>query len=458
MAETNHWSRVALLPRLRGVVLVALIAAWLLSVATTVSVAGTVELRGAALATFVVLLLWWAWTYRSDRLPRVSLPVEVAATSLALITIPDPLQAFGVAVLAVKFRSLYPGWARSSLFTGGVVAITVAASAFGLVPRDGRSLLDGALLVVAIPTVMVITQIVAIAIAQRDIRIERERELAATAVAMVGTTDRSQIADLAASAAIRMIPTAPGASAQLAPAGYGEPQPDDGLAFEVPGRKAKAAFLVVRVSGGVPNGARHALTALAQTVGAGLSNAETFDRLRSSAEYDHLTGLRNRAGFMNRLESAVAGAEVREHSPCEPGRVWLIMINIDSFRQVNSTWGHGAGDKVLVAVADRIARCVNEADVVARLGGDEFAVLVTTTVGSDRAEQVADRIHSALRLPIDLQPGVVVRTSGRLGIGHWESGLSGDDILNEAIEAMRSVKQDAMVTLNGVESPMAGVR
>ena len=117
--------------------------------------------------------------------------------------------------------------------------------------------------------------------------------------------------------------------------------------------------------------------------------AETH--LHYLAHVDSVTTLPNRHEFNERLSFALSKADRNETS------VGLLLLDLDNFKVVNDTLGHGAGDSLLVAVTERIAASVREGDLVARLGGDEFAVLVTGTL--DEAAEVAQRVVDALAMP-----------------------------------------------------------
>jgi len=129
------------------------------------------------------------------------------------------------------------------------------------------------------------------------------------------------------------------------------------------------------------------------------------DRLRHLAYHDNLTGLANRALFLERLEESLAAG----------GEPTVVMIDLDDFKPVNDRHGHHAGDTLLKAVADRLRRCVRDADTVARLGGDEFAILLATPGPAELANLVR-RIHASVRepVPVGTEP---VEVSVRASIG-----------------------------------------
>lgn len=138
--------------------------------------------------------------------------------------------------------------------------------------------------------------------------------------------------------------------------------------------------------------------------GIGSDVTETYrsdERVRRLAMYDSLTGLANRQHFIDSF-AGLCGAETgagRTGVPAQqrPGghRVAVLLLDLDKFKSVNDNFGHAVGDALLVAVADRLRRCLREATVVARLGGDEFAI---HSVVEDDAQAVliAERIINAL--------------------------------------------------------------
>ncbi len=127
--------------------------------------------------------------------------------------------------------------------------------------------------------------------------------------------------------------------------------------------------------------------------------------LAYQAFHDALTGLPNRALFLERLGHALARAD-----RCE-GSVAVLFLYLDSFKSVNDTLGHEAGDVLLTKVARRLENGVRQGDTVARLGGDEFIVLLENVNAPDEAQLVADRIEEELREPFSLPGGEVYVTA-----------------------------------------------
>ncbi len=118
------------------------------------------------------------------------------------------------------------------------------------------------------------------------------------------------------------------------------------------------------------------------------------DELKHQAFHDALSGLANRALFLDRLEHALARA-ARSQS-----LLAVLFLDLDDFKLVNDSFGHAAGDDLLVAVAGRLTKSLRAGDTAARFGGDEFAVLLEEISGLEEASQVAERIIAELRVPL----------------------------------------------------------
>src|SRR5205807_6398573 len=113
-------------------------------------------------------------------------------------------------------------------------------------------------------------------------------------------------------------------------------------------------------------------------------------QLVHQALHDALTGLPNRALFLDRLGLALSRLERRT------GLAAVFFLDLDYFKVVNDSLGHSAGDQVLIAVADRLQQSLRDGDTAARLGGDEFAVLCDDLVDEGEALQIAERLGDAI--------------------------------------------------------------
>jgi diguanylate cyclase (GGDEF)-like protein len=135
--------------------------------------------------------------------------------------------------------------------------------------------------------------------------------------------------------------------------------------------------------------------AFADEVAIAIENARLFQQVQHLAITDPLTGLRNRRYFFE------AGRRELERARRYQRPVALLMLDIDHFKRVNDTYGHLAGDRVLVTLAARCAENLRAVDISARYGGEEFVFLLPET-GMERANQVADRLRTAImETPID---------------------------------------------------------
>lgn len=156
-------------------------------------------------------------------------------------------------------------------------------------------------------------------------------------------------------------------------------------------------------------------------------------RLTHQAFHDALTQLANRSLFLNRVSHAVARAP-RSQRPSV-----VLFLDLDDFKKVNDSLGHGVGDELLIAVAGRLSTCVRPGDTIARLGGDEFAVLLEDLDGMGHAVQIAERISTALRTPFRMQ-GRDVFISVSVGIATVAASDSPEDVLRNADLAMYFAK------------------
>ncbi len=163
--------------------------------------------------------------------------------------------------------------------------------------------------------------------------------------------------------------------------------------------------------------------------------AERESRILKLAYEDPLTDLANRSRFSNELARAIGEAMLGRY------KLSILMMDLDRFKYVNDTLGHGVGDHVLREVSTRLGRAVTDADCIARLGGDEFALLLRC--GSDaNCSETAKRIIAALEVPIlyEDQP-LDVGTS--IGIAHYpEHGRDAQTLVRNADIAMYAAKRN----------------
>jgi diguanylate cyclase (GGDEF)-like protein/PAS domain S-box-containing protein len=159
-------------------------------------------------------------------------------------------------------------------------------------------------------------------------------------------------------------------------------------------------------------------------------------RIAHMAHHDALTGLPNRVLFHERLDETLS--RVRRHAEV----VAVLYLDLDQFKSVNDTLGHPAGDKLLVAVAERLRTCLRDCDMVARFGGDEFAVLQIGLAGPHEAGALADRIVTLLSEPYDIEgQQAVIGTSVGIALAPAD-GETSDQLLRNADIALYQAKED----------------
>jgi diguanylate cyclase (GGDEF)-like protein/PAS domain S-box-containing protein len=168
------------------------------------------------------------------------------------------------------------------------------------------------------------------------------------------------------------------------------------------------------------------------------SNAQlrmSQDHLSYLANHDSLTGLPNRKLFNERLVEALVWARQGKQ------QIALLFLDLDGFKSVNDTLGHGVGDMLLQAVARRLSTCLRSSDTVARLGGDEFVVILPAIPGEEEVQRVAQKILSTLREPFSLDHHVVQVTTS-IGISIYpEDAEDAEELLQIADNAMYEAKK-----------------
>ncbi len=164
------------------------------------------------------------------------------------------------------------------------------------------------------------------------------------------------------------------------------------------------------------------------------------ENTKHAAHHDYLTGLPNRALFIDRLEYAISLAKRNKY------KMALLFLDLDGFKQVNDTLGHGHGDLLLKEVARRLQLLIRNSDVLARMGGDEFTFILNNIDSQENATLVANKIITALSKPFDLD-GQICHIGGSIGISLFpDDSIDSATLLGQADEAMYLAKKNGKNT------------
>lgn len=194
-----------------------------------------------------------------------------------------------------------------------------------------------------------------------------------------------------------------------------------------------------------PLGSIYEIRELAEDLNILLDEIETWEghlqqentALSFRANHDSLTGLANRALFERELEQQVERARERGT------RLALLYIDGYRFKSINDTYGHAAGDDVLIATAKRLGSLIREQDVLARLGGDEFAMLIHPLQEDKDLEGIAEKIVESMSHPVTLESGERVSFSLTVGAVIFpEHGSTPKELMLAADDAMYAAKRD----------------
>ncbi len=158
-------------------------------------------------------------------------------------------------------------------------------------------------------------------------------------------------------------------------------------------------------------------------------------KLQHDALYDSLTGLANRALFLDRLQLTMARQQRRSEFSFA-----VMFLDLDRFKAVNDTLGHACGDDLLVRIAVRLRACFRPEDTVARFGGDEFAILIEDIANISDVTRIADRVQQDIRLPLNVH-GHEVMVTASIGIAFGTlDHATPEQILRDADYAMYQAK------------------
>jgi diguanylate cyclase (GGDEF)-like protein/PAS domain S-box-containing protein len=161
-----------------------------------------------------------------------------------------------------------------------------------------------------------------------------------------------------------------------------------------------------------------------------------IEQLRRQAETDQMTGLRNRRSFLKQADHSVRYA--RRYG----SELALLFVDLNKFKEANDTYGHDAGDRIIISVAERIRSSVRDTDLAARLGGDEFVILLS----GDRVDtrSYAERLHHAIIQPIEFGSEMISSIGASIGVARFpEDGEDLDSLMKLADQAMYASKSSA---------------
>jgi diguanylate cyclase (GGDEF)-like protein/PAS domain S-box-containing protein len=192
-------------------------------------------------------------------------------------------------------------------------------------------------------------------------------------------------------------------------------------------------FLTVKLPLRREDGSIYALCGISTDI---TERKDIEEHMQHMAQYDALTHLPNRALFNDRLQQAIAAAQRNK------ARLALMFIDLDKFKPVNDTYGHGVGDLLLKEVALRIQNCLRESDTAARIGGDEFVILLPAIETKQDAGKVGDKILHALNQPFELA-GHTLQISASIGVAAYpEHGNNEKLLVKNADLAMYHAKEN----------------
>ncbi len=159
------------------------------------------------------------------------------------------------------------------------------------------------------------------------------------------------------------------------------------------------------------------------------------DQVLFLAHHDGLTGLPNRALFVDRLRHAIA------HAHRERVKVAVMFLDLDNFKHVNDTLGHHIGDQLLQMTAQRLTSCMREGDTVARLGGDEFTVVLESIANNGEIDCVSQKIIETLSRPLRLD-GTDIAITVSIGVSVYpDDSKDSDELIKYADTAMYRAKE-----------------
>ena len=164
-------------------------------------------------------------------------------------------------------------------------------------------------------------------------------------------------------------------------------------------------------------------------------------KLEQMANYDELTKLANRHRMMQELDKAVEHQKTKN----EADTFALFFLDLDGFKQVNDSYGHEMGDRLLMEVANRLRKLIQEPNLVARIGGDEFTGILWDAAGQDELTEVIDRVYETVKEPVEID-GTFIQVDASIGVVLYPKDADDPDkLLNQADKEMYRMKRSKQI-------------
>ena len=166
-----------------------------------------------------------------------------------------------------------------------------------------------------------------------------------------------------------------------------------------------------------------------------IENARNFERIRELVITDDLTGLYNRRFYEQRVARSLERAQSMGKT------VGLLMFDLNDFKEINDTHGHGMGDALLVKLGERLKAQVRDTDLIARLGGDEFVVLMENMRSPEDLPPIAAKLVAAVEQPVKVR-NMTLALSVSCGVALYpQDGMSREALEEKADKAMYQAKR-----------------
>lgn len=387
-------------------------------------------LRATACCSVTALAWWWVRCYRRGTFPLLGLPFEVGTFFVAAMAVEDPYRTLGLLYIGVNFRSLYGNWWKTVLF----VSLTILAFfvPIELAAEAGRvdHLAEFFQSVPGVPVLATIARLVAVACERGERAAARENVLSRLGLSVALAADADSVRRAGETAAVALVGGPDKARAEVLVDEL-PPVDSDATTFPLVGRDGTVGHLLVHTRTAIVAEAMDSLAVLAGQLTLGLTSARLKEDLRYRASHDALTALPNRSAFVDAAQEALDAA-VAHGTPFT-----LVLLDLDGFKAINDELGHGAGDQLLVAVAERLRNGVEGQGQSFRLGGDEFVLLLD---GNQPADDVVERMRARLEEPVAVAD-TWVRVGASMGIAGWQGHEDIDALLHHADSAMYREKR-----------------